>query len=777
MGSMMAMARLGRWLGRQSFRLTLHALFFFSGFCALGYEVLWLRQTGILLGADALAVGIVAAIFMGGMSLGYLAGGRLSDRCRVPLAAFGALEIGIGLLALGLVHEFRVVPALLASLVGEGVPASISTLLNALCAVVLLLPPTLLMGATLPVLALPLSRSLGSLPRGVGLLYGANLLGAAVGALAAGCWLLDELGAVRSIQVLALGNLGIGLAALLVQVPVSLVERACRGRTVPPRADSPALVGEAGAETSLSVRVRPPGPLLLVAALTGAISMIFQIIWIRSITPFIGSTLVAMSCTLAVFLLGLGLGSQGMSGWLGRTRGPDEARRALRVLLLLLGAVLFSVLLVLLLWYRLEPLEALRIDAHAGPERPAVSFPAALRLVLVTVLPPTLIIGAFPPLLTHLGEPLQGEDGRPGRLVGWLYGANSLGAVTGVLFAQFLGLPLLGTRGGLLLLAALCLAAGLAGPIAARVRRPWVRAVAHLGAPALVMAAGLALLPVPMALFMDEQVNARVMVYSEAPEGSMAAVWIDTPEDPTPGAKLALFVNGHLITTALDDGAFSRMTGQCLPEPPRRMAVIGIGSGADCERAVELAQQGAECVEILAPVIEAQPLFRQAARRPEPTRPYRYIQGDGRSFLRYTEQRYDALVVDCTQVEYRGGYELFTHEFYTLTRRVLTRDGVLGIWVPMNLSFQQRRSLKRTLLSVYAWTAEVDSSFFLSGRGDPARLRCRPIELHRRLATGTTLGPGPIYTDDHPALLYEVLRPLTLDALKPVIVPYHGISG
>ena len=195
--------------------LALHVLFVISGFCGLAYEVLWLRQVGLLVGTDGGAVGVVTAAFMGGMGLGYAAAGRWVSRLKRPIWAFGLLEVGTGALALLLLLEFRFAPTLLQGIASIHPSLASSLAVRASLAALFLLPPTALMGATLPVLCKPLARPGRSVGYSVGTLYAANLAGAAGGALFAGMWMLENLGSQRSSALIAAVSVGVGLAGLL----------------------------------------------------------------------------------------------------------------------------------------------------------------------------------------------------------------------------------------------------------------------------------------------------------------------------------------------------------------------------------------------------------------------------------------------------------------------------------------------------------------------------------------------------------------------------------
>jgi len=213
--------------GAGPLRGVLLAIFFLSGAAGLVYEVVWARMFGIVFGNTTFAVGTVLAAFMAGLALGAWLFGKLADRSARPVLLYGVLEIGVGLYAFLL--------PLLLDLASEiyrfafahfGYDFAGFTFLRALVSLILLLPPTLLMGGTLPVLSKALVRSGSRAGSQVGLLYAANTFGAVAGTVAAGFFLIPWLGVRETTYAAAVLNLAIGLSALVVAGRVRLPELA-----------------------------------------------------------------------------------------------------------------------------------------------------------------------------------------------------------------------------------------------------------------------------------------------------------------------------------------------------------------------------------------------------------------------------------------------------------------------------------------------------------------------------------------------------------------------
>jgi predicted membrane-bound spermidine synthase len=185
--------------------IALHAVFFASGFAALVYQVVWQRSLFAIYGINTESVTVVVTAFMLGLGLGSLGGGVLSRTRLAPLAAFGAAELGIaafGVLSLGVFHR-----------VGEATVAWPAPAV-ALATFLLLLLPTLLMGATLPLLTSHLVRVSSNVGKSVASLYFVNTLGSAAAAVLTAAVLLGALGQSGSVRLAAALNLAVGAGAL-----------------------------------------------------------------------------------------------------------------------------------------------------------------------------------------------------------------------------------------------------------------------------------------------------------------------------------------------------------------------------------------------------------------------------------------------------------------------------------------------------------------------------------------------------------------------------------
>ena len=277
--------------------------FALSGFAALLYQTAWLRQFSLVFGTSEIAVATVLAAYMGGLALGARVVERFLDRVTRPVLVYGALEFGVALGALA-------VPALLiaaesvmvAAIGGQASPPSsegwVQTAFYLVTAFVVLVAPTALMGATLPLLTRHAVRTEAQIASRTGMLYAINTLGAVGGALTAAFVLLPEVGLRTTVVIGAVINVIVfGIAAAIA------VRRSVRHRTSPvPAAPTPRM--------RFSERWAPGRRWILpVMLLSGAASFVYEVLWTRMLSFVLGSSIYAFATMVASFLLGIAAGS------------------------------------------------------------------------------------------------------------------------------------------------------------------------------------------------------------------------------------------------------------------------------------------------------------------------------------------------------------------------------------------------------------------------------------------------------------------------------------
>lgn len=660
-------------------------LFVGSGAAALIYEIVWLQLLQLVIGSSAVSLGVLLATFMGGMCLGSVLLPRWIPARWHPLRVYAALELGIGVCGVGLLV---ILPALDdwylagASYGGWGIAR------RALLATVCLLPPTVLMGATLPAIA----RWVEGTPRGVawlGFFYGGNLAGAVVGCLSAGFVLLRLWDMPTASWVAAAINLSVAALALLLAVrlpataarPVEAPRSASKGPPVPAAA------------------VFPVRGVYWVIGLSGMAALGGEVVWTRLLSLMLGGTVYTFSIILAVFLIGLGIGSSAGAALALRGR----ARPLLGLTQLLVAAAIFWAA-----WQLARSVPYWPIQP-ALAQSPWHTFQLDLLRCLWIMLPAAALWGASFPLAlaavipTGAAFAAEAHASPPGDVrwvVGKVYAANTLGAIVGALAFSIPGVALLGTQHaqqGLILISLLAAAIALlpwlwSPPLpdsaALAARRGVLRTVLLGGALLLCTGISRFVPPTPPELiaygrYLPRDLGSGQVVYWG--EGQNASVAVTVLE----GGVRNFHVSGKIeASSEPQDMRLQRMLGHLpalLHPQPKSVLVVGCGAGvtAGCFVIHPSIERIVICeIEPLIPRVVADYF---AAENYEVTRDRRVeiVYDDARHYILTTREQFDIITSDPIHPWVKGAATLYTQEYFTLCRRRLKPGGLVTQWVPL----------------------------------------------------------------------------------------------
>ena len=656
--------------------------FFLSGFGSLILEVVWTRQLRLIFGSTTLAASTILVAYMLGLGLGGLVGGRVAGRLRRGLAVYGGIEIAIGLVALAVPFLLDALPPLARALVIDAGPWGL-VLGRFLVALLVLLVPTILMGATLPIVVAAVTRDDPAIGARTGLLYGINTLGAVAGVFATAFVLFPALGLWRSNVVGALLDVAVGVVALLLlgRVGVTSADAA--------DASGPATTHDASSRTPAPLAaddVPPVGVLLVAYALVGFTALVYEVCWTRALALVLGSSIYAFSAMLGAFLVGIALGSLAVRGLVDRSRRPVTL---LIAGLLALGFASLAVTLVL----------PLLPDAFLGLLRR--TGPIGTRLVLLQValcvvvqLPATLVLGALFPLLTRL---VAAAGTAAGAAVGRVYFANTVGCAAGAFLAGFVLVPLLGLRDTLALAAAINLLSAALVLLAQRTLGGAARAAAVVPVAA---AAALLVLPLPFDagaltrgsyrgpelvldfgiedVALDGVPRNEVLFYRDGMNSTVSVHQLDGVRE--------LRVNGKADASTGGDMSTQILLGQ-LPllfgPPPKRVAVIGYASGVTAGSVARHDVEQIDVIEIEPAILDAQRFFEDANGRPLGDPRVHAILDDGRAHLAASPGTYDVVISEPSNPWMSGVSNLFTREFFHIARESLRPGGRLLQWVQL----------------------------------------------------------------------------------------------
>lgn len=626
--------------------------FLLSGAASLMYQVVWLRYLALQFGNTTLAAATLLAVFMAGLGLGALVFGRWSDRFRRPLQVYALAEVGIALIALAsptLLSSIDVVYVSLYRNLGSQ-PVGFA-LGRALLAAVLLLPPTLLMGGTLPLMIRAVTGHSRAVGRASGLFYGINTAGAVLGTLTAGFVTIRLLGLWATLLLAAGGNLVAALGALAASRPRP----------------------SAGDEGPVPGAAETPRWLLALFFAMGATSLAYEVLWTRILVFYLGSSTYAYSLMLLLVLLGIAAGSLLASSWV------DRLGSALSGLVVVEAAIGFFTPAQAWLFSRFNDL----LVTTTGLVRPSAyeGVAVAQLLALVPVLgPPTLLMGISFPLAVRA---VNRTFGRLGGDVGRVYGANTLGAVAGSLVSGFVLIPVLGTQNALLGIGAVNVLLGVwlyrrqGGSAGGRLL--WL-------APALALAPGL-LLPrdaviLSAGMFREDRKEDLVHFHEDA-QASVTIRRIRDEREP----YLSLELNGvNVAGTSPDLYAVQKMQGHLpllLAEDPSRVVHIGFGSGGTAWAVSRHPVEEIRIVEISPEVIRASDRFFPEINHGVLRDPRVRVEiNDGRNFLLATPETFSAVLSDSIHPRYAGNGSLYSLEYFRLVRDRLEKGGVASMWLP-----------------------------------------------------------------------------------------------
>jgi spermidine synthase len=695
-------------------------LLFASGLTALVYQVAWMRELRLVFGFSTAASAAVVAIFFGGLGLGsFLLGGR-ADRSPRPLVLYGRLELSIAAAAAvtpALVWLARQVYVAAGGSFALGLAAG--TTLRLVLAALVLLVPTVLMGGTLPAASRAVEMEADTRRRDVAVLYGANTLGATLGAVLSTFWLLEALGTRSTLWLACLVNAAVGLAAV----------RMGRRIAVPPAPEA----GEAAPAESLADGAASSAWRLTLgaAAATGFAFAAMELVWYRMLSPQLGGSTYTFGLILAVALAGVGVGAA-LYGSLGRGRPASLAALAVTCALeALCLAIPYGLGDRLAIWAVL-----LRSAGALGFAGLVASWTAVAGLV---VFPAACVAGfQFPLLVALVG---RGRGGL-GRQVGAVYGWNTGGAIAGSLAAGFGLLPLISAPGSWVAIVCLLVATSACVLVLSARRSDSWRSLAAAG---VLAVASLALVGGggPTSAWRHSPVGAgRVQLAGASPNGIID--WmrnqrrvVDWERDGRESSValvrtsvgFAFLINGKSDGSAIGDAPTQVMGGllvAALHPAPKRALVIGLGTGSTAGWLA--AVPTIERVD----VVELEPAVLEVARRCVPVNrdvlgnpKVRVLLGDARELLLTTRETYDVIFSEPSNPYRAGISSLFTEEFYRAARTRLSPGGLFAQWLQAyEVDGETVRVCYRTLAgsfgSVETWFTKKDD-LLLVASAEPQR--------------------------------------------------------
>ena len=678
----------------------LFAAIFISGASALIYQLIWVRLLGLVFGVSSFAVATVVAVFLLGLGLGGYFFGKWSERTRDPLRIYAYVELGIAatsLLAYVLIQHLPVYRVVYEYAYNNLDLYGLSLVRLALSMLVLL-PPVFLIGGTMPLIAKYFLRTPENLGSSFSKLYYVNTLGACTGVLLTGFVLVNFFGVIATLMIAIGGNL-----------VVALIVATRRTSAEPP----PAVAKDRA----------PYSYMLFFLFLTGFISLSYEILWVRILSTYGLSTSQAFALIVAGFLLGFSAGSWIVARAVDRRRDLETWFSNACIVTALSGA------LVLLLLRQFEVVTAL-----LGQALPVSILVLSLALAFLVSFIPAVFMG----ILFPLGVRIYVQDiDRIGAKTGVAFLFNTTGCVVGTLLTGFVLIPFFGMWNTTLLLVNLSLLLAVALLLKGQnlARAQWVSL-------AIVAAVANLLVFSDSKTFHAELKGAdlripaqgfEVIYYAEGLSGTVTGI--------ERGRYRGLFVDGQNVSgtdrVLLADSKMLAHVPLLLAAEPEVALTVGYGTGTT-SGSMLLHDVKVHAVEIEEKIMEAAPLFESVNYSSFSDPRLKIVLDDARNYIATTDQQFDVIVTDVTNLKYKRNPYLYTREYFRIMQQALSEVGIAAAWLPVGgLSFADLQTLIATFEAVYphttAWYFTQFPTHFIILVGTPEPLQISLGELRDRM--------------------------------------------
>lgn len=649
-------------------------IFAISGFSGLIYESIWSHYLKLFLGHAAYAQSLVLIIFMGGMALGSWLASRFSVKSKSPLLIYAGVELIVGIAAL-LFHDVftSLIELFYASVLPSiGSPAA-GAILKWLAASILIMPQSILLGMTFPLMSAGIIRRFRNTPGGsIAMLYFTNSIGASIGVLASGFWLIKLVGLPGTIFIA-------GVLNILLAVTVWAIVR------LDSSADSAPIKSELTADTKSSLK-----PIFLVAAfITGAASFIYEISWIRMLSLVLGATTHSFELMLSAFIAGLAFGGLWIKRRVDKIAAPVRFSGYVQLIMGVLALLTIPVYVTSFYWmeWLLQALDS----TDAG----YASFSLASHAIaLAVMLPTTFMAGMTLPLFTYvLIRQGHGEGS-----IGQIYAANTFGAIVGVLAAVHIGLPVLGLKNLIVVGAMLDIGLGLfllSREPASRTRSRALTGGAIVGVGALALTLTMTSLN-PLLLISgvyrhgvaEVKLDEKVIFYRDGKTSTISltansAGMVVLATNGKPDASIQFDPNGEYSVDEITMVVAGTLPLAYMPDA-KHVANIGMGSGLTTHAI--LAKDGIErldTIEIEKAMVTAATGYGEFVERAfSDPRSVIHIE-DAKTFFSLHQSQYDIIVAEPSNPWVSGVASLFSTEFYKTIKHHLHDDGLFVQWIQL----------------------------------------------------------------------------------------------
>lgn len=641
-------------------------VFALSNMAALIYQISWTKSLSYVFGTSVYAIGTVLACFMAGLALGSFVLGKKADRSPNPLRLFAYVEIALGMFALFLIPVLAFLPQPYASLhrLFEGSP-NLNLLLFALSFQVLIIPASLI-GGTFPIMNRIYAR-INTVGKDVGVVYSADTIFAAIGALLAGFVLLPMAGISRTIAIAAGINIlsGIYLYKKSGETGTAQVEK-----------------DEKRNESVLHWHEGAVAIVFVSFLLSGFAALAAEVVWIRFLSLTLGTSMYSLSIITASFLVGLSLGSFLAGKYI------DKMQNSLTIFAFVELCIGFSAIVVLLLLNELDTLYLTLYHIFGS------FYPFTLSLFMVIfliMLIPTTLMGATMPLVSRI---VSNKSEYIGTDTGAVYTVNTFGAIFGTLSASFILIPSVGIIKTGVVGAAISISIGLL--IFSRSEKKWKNkffSIAAVSVVSLLYLSSSTINPLSAGAYYhgtqlkdieswkNYKRDTELVHFEEGLYGLVSVVKKDK--------YTALRIDGKSESSNVPIELVSEHQLAYIPlfasNSPKKVMLIGLGGGFTLDAITNFEEiESIELVEINPQIVKAaKEYFSSYTDNALDDTRVKVIIEDGRNNLAASDEKYDVIISQPSNIWLSGEGGLFTKEMYEIAKNHLNEGGIFGQWMPL----------------------------------------------------------------------------------------------
>ncbi|MBI5216313.1 MAG: fused MFS/spermidine synthase [Ignavibacteriae bacterium] len=678
-------------------------MFITSGAIGLVYEIVWFKYLSLFLGNTTYAQSIVLASFMAGLAIGASLWGNRADKVKQPLAIYAVLEIIIGIYGLLYPMFFELLKSVfINTVIGLELPSDGTSVLSLklLTSLITLLPPTILMGGTLPVLVRHISERIEESGKNIAILYFLNSFGAVIGSFLGGFFFVRTLGLDPTIYMAAVLNITIGVVAFL------LTKAKMEERPQEELVQSAPMQSFSKKEVFIAFAI---------AGFSGLCSMMYEVAWVRLLIPVLGSSTYSFSIMLITFISGITIGSWLVSKFIERMKNMFGFLAVCQfgVVLSLIATLPLYGYLPYTFWH------AAHILNRTGLTYPLFLSIQLLFSVLIMIVP-TIFLGMSLPVASRIAT---SKIEMLGKSVGSVFSINTIGTVLGSLGAGLMLIPLVGIKHTIEFALVLNLALGIlvafSDSLYSQIKKyVSVGLIFVLTLTYFFIAPDWSRIITLSGVFRNINDNdpppssyQEFLLRSQPPEvyfykeGTTATVAVTKTFSTLYGEQKVLVINGKGDASSKGDMPTQVLLAQfpaMLHPKPETTLVIGLGSGATAGSLLSHPIKQLDCVEISPEVVEAMEYFSEVNHRPQEDPRFRLYIEDALAFLNLTKKNYDIIVSEPSNPWIAGIGNLYTIDFFEVCKQRLRPNGLMVQWFHLyEMDDETLRLVFRTFQSVF----------------------------------------------------------------------------